>query len=108
MDRQLLFWKRHDEVDNTTPVYPIGVVANLLDIHPRTLQLYEVEGLVSPKYKGCHRLFSRADILWIKCLTSMIYESGISLPGVKRLLEITSGRNNEILATDLMPTISLN
>lgn len=110
MARGLLLAKLHDVVvDATTPVYPIGVVANLLDIHPRILQMYEAEGLVCPRYVGCHRLFSRADIHWIKCLTSMIYEAGIGLPGVKRLVEITVHKNSDdgFLAEDLS-RISIN
>lgn len=71
-----------------TPIYPIGVAARLLDVHPRTLRIYEVEGLVKPFQKGSRRLFSPNDIKWISCIRSMIHEQGISIPGIKRLLEL--------------------
>ncbi len=70
------------------PVYPIGVAARLLDVHPRTLRLYEAEGLVRPQYKGSRRLYSQSDIQWISCLRSMIHDEGISIPGLKRLLAL--------------------
>ncbi len=69
------------------PVYPIGVAAKLLDVHPRTLRLYEAEGLISPHYKGGRRIFSQSDIQWISCLRSIIHDEGISIPGIKRLLK---------------------
>ena len=89
MDNELLL-SAQQGLDIATPIYTIGVAANLLNIHPRTLQLYEAEGLISPGYNGSRRLFSQADIHWVRCLTSMIYEAGISLPSVKRLLELTA------------------
>lgn len=70
------------------PVYPIGVAARLLNVHPRTLRIYEAEGFVRPRYRGGRRLFSQNDIDWIACLRSMIHDEGISIPGLKRLLAL--------------------
>lgn len=70
------------------PVYPIGVAARLLGVHPRTLRIYEAEGLVHPVTNGSRRLFSLNDVKWISCLRSMIHDQGISIPGLKRLLAL--------------------
>lgn len=70
------------------PIYPIGVAAKLLDVHPRTLRIYEAEGLINPTHKGNRRLFSLNDIKWVSCLRSMIHDQGISIPGLKRLLAL--------------------
>jgi len=70
------------------PVYPIGVAARLLGIHPRTLRIYEAEGLIQPTHVGSRRLFSDNDIQWIKCLRSFIHNEGISIPGLKKLLNL--------------------
>ncbi len=70
------------------PIYPIGVAARLLDVHPRTLRIYEEEGLINPSHRGARRLFSPNDIKWIGCLRSMIHDQGISIPGIKRLLAL--------------------
>lgn len=72
--------------DPSTPIYPIGVAARILNVHPRTLRLYEAEGFIQPKYQGVRRLFSQNDMDWIACLRSMIHDEGISMPGLKRLL----------------------
>lgn len=70
------------------PVYPIGVAARLLGIHPRTLRIYEAEGLIHPAHVGSRRLFSDNDIQWIKCLRSFIHDEGVSIPGLKKLLNL--------------------
>jgi MerR family transcriptional regulator/heat shock protein HspR len=70
------------------PVYPIGVAARLLGVHPRTLRIYENEGLIDPAHIGSRRLFSTNDIQWIRCLRSYIHEEGISIPGLKKLLSL--------------------
>ncbi|MEZ0328271.1 MAG: MerR family transcriptional regulator [Dissulfuribacterales bacterium] len=72
--------------DPSTPIYPIGVAARILNVHPRTLRLYEAEGFIKPSYVGPRRLFSQNDMDWIACLRSMIHDEGISMPGLKRLL----------------------
>ncbi|MDW7772016.1 MAG: MerR family transcriptional regulator [Desulfobulbaceae bacterium] len=70
------------------PVYPIGVAARLLSVHPRTLRIYEDEGLIKPHHEGSRRMFSDNDIKWIGCLRSMIHKDGISIPGLKKLLDL--------------------
>ncbi|GAB4344973.1 MAG: hypothetical protein Kow0089_21790 [Desulfobulbaceae bacterium] len=70
------------------PVYPIGVAARLLGIHPRTLRIYEAEGLIHPAHVGSRRLFSDNDIQWIRCLRSFIHDEGVSIPGLKKLLDL--------------------
>lgn len=70
------------------PIYPIGVAAKLLDVHPRTLRIYESEGLVHPEHRGSRRLYSLNDVKWVQCLRSMIHDQGISIPGLKRLLKL--------------------
>jgi MerR family transcriptional regulator/heat shock protein HspR len=70
------------------PVFTIGVVAKMLGVHPRTLRIYEAEGLIKPNYIGTRRLYSQDDVQWLNCLRNMIHEEGISIPGLKRLLEL--------------------
>jgi len=72
------------------PVYPIGVAAKLLDLHPRTLRIYEDEGLIKPERVGNRRLYSDNDITWIGCLRKIIHEDGISIPGIKMLLRFAT------------------
>ncbi|UKL12968.1 MerR family transcriptional regulator [Dissulfurimicrobium hydrothermale] len=75
--------------DKNSPIYPISVAARLLGLHPRTLRLYEEEGLITPARQGNKRYYSQSDIDWISCLRHLIHEEGISIPGIKKLLELT-------------------
>lgn len=68
------------------PIYPIGVAAKLLDVHPRTLRIYEDEGLLKPARSGNRRMYSTNDLTWVGCLRKMIHDEGISIPGIKKLL----------------------
>ncbi|WP_205623630.1 MerR family transcriptional regulator [Desulfogranum japonicum] len=74
-------------VRSDVPIYPIGVAAKLLNVHPRTLRIYEKEGLIEPAQQGNRRMFSADDIQWISCIRRFIHEDGISIPGLKKLLE---------------------
>ncbi|MGD9947985.1 MAG: MerR family transcriptional regulator [Desulfobulbus sp.] len=74
-------------IRSNVPIYPIGVAAKLLNVHPRTLRIYEQEGLIEPKMVGQRRMYSADDIQWITCLRTFIHEEGISIPGLKKLLE---------------------
>ncbi len=76
-------------VDNSEPIYPISVAAKLLSVHPRTLRIYEEEGLIKPARQGNKRYYSNNDIEWIRCLRALIHDKGISIPGIKMLLELT-------------------
>jgi MerR family transcriptional regulator/heat shock protein HspR len=35
-------------VDEKKAIFTIGVAAQMLDVHPRTLRIYEQEGLIKP------------------------------------------------------------
>jgi MerR family transcriptional regulator/heat shock protein HspR len=75
-----------EPIKKDLPLYPIGVAAKLLDVHPRTLRIYEDEELIKPARKGNRRLYSANDITWVGCLRRLIHEEGISIPGIKKLL----------------------
>ncbi len=70
-------------------IFTIGVAAKMLDIHPRTLRIYEKEGLIRPIRRGKWRYFNMDDIKWVECLRGMIHEGGISIAAIKKLLIYT-------------------
>ena len=76
-------------VDEKKAIFTIGVAAQMLDVHPRTLRIYEEEGLIAPMRKGKWRYYTMDDIKWIECLREMIHEHGISIAAVKKLLQYT-------------------
>lgn len=70
------------------PLYPISVVAKLLEIHPQTLRLYEREGLISPgRTKGKTRLYSQRNVERLRMILHLTQERGINLAGVEMVLE---------------------
>jgi MerR family transcriptional regulator/heat shock protein HspR len=70
-------------------IFTIGTAAEMLEVHPRTLRIYEAEGLITPARKGKWRYFTMDDIKWISCLREMIHTHGISIPAIKKLLKYT-------------------
>lgn len=69
-------------------LYPIGIVAELLEIHPRTLRIYEQEGLIRPARRGGKRFYSNHDLQWLKCLRKLLSEDGLNIAGIKKLLTV--------------------
>lgn len=82
--------KDPEPIRKDTPIYPIGVASKLLGVHPRTLRIYEDEGLIQPHRQGQRRMFSANDLKWIGCLRSAIHDQGISIPGMKKLLRFAT------------------
>jgi MerR family transcriptional regulator, heat shock protein HspR len=86
--------------DPSRPVYVISVAAELVRVHPRTLRIYEVEGLVCPARTPTNiRLYSENDIrrvLWIRHLTQNL---GVNLAGVRILFELEEKLGMRILET---------
>jgi len=68
-------------------IFPIGVVAKILDISVHTIRLYEREGLILVhKTESGRRIFSEKDIDRLRCIRKMIIEKGLNIQGIKRLL----------------------
>ncbi|MCP3889090.1 MAG: MerR family transcriptional regulator [Desulfobulbaceae bacterium] len=78
--------KQIEPLKKDLSIYPIGVAAKLLGVHPRTLRIYEDEGLIKPERAGNRRLYSTNDITWVGCLRKLIHDDGISIPGIRKLL----------------------
>lgn len=69
------------------PLYPIGIVAELLGTTDQTLRLYEKHGLIKPARRNKNRYYSENDIKWLRCLRDLIHVKKISIEGIKKLLE---------------------
>ena len=75
------------EEKQSMPLYPIGIVAELVGTTDQTLRLYEKHGLIKPSRRNKNRYFSENDIKWIRCLRDLIHNQKISIEGIKKLLE---------------------
>jgi MerR family transcriptional regulator, heat shock protein HspR len=76
-------------VDSARGVFMISVAAELADMHPQTLRMYEARGLIEPKRspKGT-RLYSQADVERLRRIQEMTSDLGLNLAGVERVLEL--------------------
>ena len=77
------------EVSADRGVFMISVAAELADMHPQTLRMYEARGLIEPKRspKGT-RLYSQRDVEQLRRIQEMTAELGLNLAGVERVLEL--------------------
>lgn len=69
--------------------YTISAVAELFDIHPQTLRLYEREGLLEPSRSvGNTRLYEDSDLERLEMILSLTRELGVNLAGVEIILNM--------------------
>jgi MerR family transcriptional regulator, heat shock protein HspR len=70
-------------------VFMISVAAQLANMHPQTLRMYEARGLIEPERspKGT-RLYSQEDVERLRRIQEMTAELGLNLAGVERVLEL--------------------
>src|SRR5438093_1044868 len=75
--------------DRGKPLYMIGVVAEMLKVHPQTLRFYEKKGLVRPsRTEGQTRMYSAEDVEEIARLLRLTRDLGVNLAGVGIILKI--------------------
>jgi MerR family transcriptional regulator/heat shock protein HspR len=77
------------QVSSDRGVFMISVAAELADMHPQTLRMYEQRGLIEPKRspKGT-RLYSHEDVEKLRRIQQMTAELGLNLAGVEKVLEL--------------------
>ena len=77
------------EVASDRGVFMISVAAELAEMHPQTLRMYEARGLIEPQRspKGT-RLYSHADVERLRRIQAMTAQLGMNLAGVERVLEL--------------------
>lgn len=67
----------------------IGVVAEMLNVHPQTLRFYEKKGLVRPsRTVGRTRMYSAEDIDELARLLRLTRDLGVNLAGIEIVLKM--------------------
>src|SRR5438094_9491232 len=86
------------ERDPRRPVYVISVAASIVAAHPRTLRIYEDEGLICPARTPTNiRLYSENDIRRISWIRHLTRERGVNLAGIRILFELEERLGTRIL-----------
>jgi len=77
------------KVATSRGVFMISVAAELAEMHPQTLRMYEARGLIEPQRspKGT-RLYSQDDVDRLRRIQEMTTELGLNLAGVEHVLRL--------------------
>ena len=76
-------------LDETRGVFMISVAAELAEMHPQTLRMYEARGLITPQRSPKNtRLYSQRDVERLRRIQQMTGEEGLNLAGVETVLEL--------------------
>ncbi len=77
------------QLETDRGVFMISVAAELANMHPQTLRMYESRGLIEPQRspKGT-RLYSQEDVDRLRRIQEMTAELGLNLAGVERVLRL--------------------
>jgi MerR family transcriptional regulator/heat shock protein HspR len=74
--------------DDEQGVFIISVAAELAEMHPQTLRMYETRGLIAPKRSPKNtRLYSRRDVERLRRIQEMTAQ-GLNLVGVETVLAL--------------------
>src|ERR671915_464158 len=78
-----------NELDRSRGVFMISVAAELAEMHPQTLRMYEARGLIEPQRspKGT-RLYSHADVQRLRRIQELTSDGGMNLAGVEKVFEL--------------------
>jgi MerR family transcriptional regulator/heat shock protein HspR len=77
-----------DGFDGSRGVFMISVAAELAEMHPQTLRMYEARGLITPRRSPKNtRLYSFEDVERLRRIQRMT-DDGLNLAGVVTVLEL--------------------
>src|ERR1700755_1111228 len=69
--------------------YMISTVAEMYDIHPQPLRLYEREGLLKPsRTEGNTRLYTDDDLERLEFILSLARDLGVNISGIAIILQM--------------------
>lgn len=92
---------KQEALNSELAILPISSIASALNIHPRTLRIYDREGILSPKRTGKNRRnYSLDDLEKGKVILFLTRNLAMNLSGVKlvlSLLENTNTKPNEYM-----------
>jgi MerR family transcriptional regulator, heat shock protein HspR len=79
----------------TKGAYMISVVAEMYDIHPQTLRLYEREGLLKPsRTEGNTRLYTEEDLKRLEFILNLARDLGVNISGIAIILQMRERMEN--------------
>lgn len=94
MTTNLLSPKSEKNFEANKPMFPISVIADILQVHQRTLRIYNEEKILIPERSPKNRrLYSVNDIERGKFIQYLSRDLGINLIGIKIIFELLKQQN---------------
>ena len=86
----------HDlSADLDKPIFTLSVASEILDVHPRTLMMYEHLSMISPKRTVTNRRrYSRRDVMKLQAIQTLTREHRVNLAGVRYILALLKRLHN--------------
>jgi MerR family transcriptional regulator/heat shock protein HspR len=80
----------HEPIDLDKPIFTLSVASEILEMHPRTLMMYERLRMISPKRTVTNRRrYSRRDVMKLQAIQKLTREHHVgNLAGVRYILAL--------------------
>ncbi|MBF0458905.1 MAG: MerR family transcriptional regulator [Nitrospirae bacterium] len=76
------------KADSSRPLYVISVVAEMFQLHPQTLRLYEREGFITPVRQNNQRKYSDEDIRQLEFIVDLTRKLGVNKAGLEIIMDM--------------------
>ncbi len=93
--------QRATEITPGRAVFTPSIASEILNLHPRTLMIYESESLIKPQRTVTNRRrYSEEDIRRVQAIQFLTRERGVNLAGVKYVLRLLEALRRQGLRID--------
>jgi len=107
--------KRMPAVAPGRAVFTPSIASEILNLHPRTLMIYESENLIKPQRTATNRRrYSEDDIRRVRVIQFLTRQKGVNLAGVKYVLKLLQSLGqqglevSQVRELDTLPEVSGN
>ncbi|TMG32739.1 MAG: MerR family transcriptional regulator [Chloroflexi bacterium] len=105
--------KRVPAVAPGRAVFTPSIASEILNLHPRTLMIYESENLIKPQRTATNRRrYSEDDIRRVRVIQFLTRQKGVNLAGVKYVLKLLQSLGqqglevSQVRELDALPEVS--
>src|SRR5256886_10413042 len=90
--------KRMPAIAPGRAVFTPSIASDILNLHPRTLMIYESENLIKPQRTATNRRrYSEDDIRRVRVIQFLTRQKGVNLAGVNYVLRLLQSLGNQRL-----------
>jgi len=98
--------KRMSAIAPGRAVFTPSIASEILNLHPRTLMIYESESLIKPQRTATNRRrYSEDDIRRVRVIQFLTRQKGVNLAGVKYVLRLLQTLADQGLDLNQVPEL---